>query len=320
MPVPSSTPFAGCNMIRPAVKLLLPLMILLAWPDAGKAQEAPTHWPLPPLPAGVTVYPDLPYVTNGSPSQKLDLYEPNGGRNLPLIIFVHAGAFYMGDKRQWIHYQLDGLTQGYAMASINYRLSGEAVFPAQIEDCKAAVRWLRAHATQYRLDPNHFAAWGASAGGHLAAMLGTTGNISDFDVGENLLFSSRVQAVADFFGPTDLTRLRPDHLEAGSPESKFIGCAIRDHPEQARRASPITYVTPDCPPFLIVHGDADPIVPWTQSLLLASTLKKAGVPVTFYTVKGAKHGGFHDPQVKVITCAFFARYLKTANARVAASH
>jgi acetyl esterase/lipase len=198
------------------------------------------------------------------------------------------------------------------MASINYRLSGEAVFPAQIEDCKAAVRWLRAHAAMYRLDPNHFAAWGASAGGLLAAMLGTTGNIRDFDVGENLAFSSRVQAVADFFGPIDLTRLRPASMGAGSVESRFIGCTIKDNPNKARRASPISYVTKDCPPFLVVHGDADPIVPYTQSVLLTAALNGAGVPVTFYTVKGAKHGGFHDPQVPWLTSAFFAKYLKPA--------
>jgi acetyl esterase/lipase len=301
----------------------LALVLLAAvgvFSDSGNAQDASTKWPLPPIPPGVIVYPDLAYVTNGSPSQKLDLYLPKDGRNLPLIIFVHAGAFYMGDKRQWIHYQLDCLNQGYALASINYRLSGEAVFPAQIEDCKAAVRWLRAHAAQYRLDPNHFVAWGASAGGHLAAMLGTAGNIDDFDVGENLSFSSRVQAVADFFGPTDLTRLQPEHLKADSPESKFIGCSIKDHPDQAHRASPITYVTRDCPPFLIVHGDADPIIPCSQSALLADALRNAGVPVTLYTVKGAKHGGFHDPQVQVLTAAFFAKYLRPASAKIAESH
>jgi acetyl esterase/lipase len=292
--------------------LLLSMLAVLAAPVPQDTQNAPTKWPLPPIPLGATVYPDLSYVTNGSPSQKLDLYVPKQGRNLPLIVFVHAGAFYMGDKREWIRYQLGYLGQGYAMASINYRLSGEAVFPAQIEDCKAAVRWLRVHAALYRLDPNHFAAWGASAGGNLAAMLGTTANIRDFDVGENLAVSSQVQAVADFFGPIDLTRLRPASLGASSAESRFIGCAIKDNLNKARRASPITYVTKDCPPFLIVHGDSDPIVPYVQSVLLTAALKNAGVPATFYTVKGAGHGGFHDPQVPILTSAFFAKYLKPA--------
>jgi acetyl esterase/lipase len=288
----------------------LPIVVTLVLEFSASAQDQPAKWALPPIPADVTVYPNLSYVTNGSPSQKLDLYLPKTGRNLPVIIFIHGGAFSMGDKRQWIAYELGYLAQGYALASINYRLSSEAVFPAQIEDGKAAVRWLRAHATIYRLDPNHFAAWGASAGGFLATMLGTTGKIRDFDVGENLAFSSKVQAVADFFGPVDLNRLRPVSMEAGSVESRLIGCTIKDNPEKARRASPITYVMKACPPFLIVHGDADPIVPYTQSVSLAAALKKAGVPVTFYTVKGAKHGGFKDPQVPLLTSAFFARYLK----------
>jgi acetyl esterase/lipase len=288
---------------------LLPAAVMAAPVSAG-VQNAPTKWPLPPIPADVTVYPDLSYVTNGSASQKLDLYVPKEGNNLPLIIFVHGGAFYMGDKRQWIGYQLAYVKQGYALASINYRLSGEAVFPAQIEDAKAAVRWLRAHAATYRLDPNHFAAWGASAGGYLAAMLGTTESMREFDVGENLEYSSQVQVVADYFGPVDLNRLRPVSMEAGSVESRLIGYTIKDHPDKAREASPITYVTKECPPFLIVHGDADPIVPYTQSVSLTAALKETGVPVTFYTVKGAKHGGFRDPEVPVLTSAFFAKYLK----------
>ncbi|HUB68506.1 MAG TPA: alpha/beta hydrolase [Candidatus Methylacidiphilales bacterium] len=298
---------------RPALLLsTLPLLALLAAPASAELQDTPTKWPLPPIPPSAMVYPDLSYVTNGSPSQKLDLYVPKEGQNLPLIIFVHSGAFLTGDKRQWIRYQLGYLDHGYAIASINYRLSSEAVFPAQIEDCKAAVRWLRAHAAMYRLDPDHFAAWGASAGGDLAAMLGTTENIRDFDVGENLNFSSRVQAVVDFFGPTDLTRLLPASMGPGSAESRFLGCTIKDNLSKARRASPISYVTKNCPPFLIIHGDADPIVPYTQSVWLTVALKEAGVPVTFYTVKGAKHGGFHDPQVPLLTSDFFAKYLKSA--------
>ena len=180
----------------------LSLHLLAAVPVPAPAQGAPIQWPLPMLPANAMVYPDLAYVTNGSSSQKLDLYLPKKGRDLPLILYVHGGAFCMGDKRKWIRYELGYLQDGYAMASINYRLSNEAVFPAQIEDCKAAVRWLRAHAAAYRLDPSRFVAWGASAGGDLAAMLGTTGNISAFDVGDNLGYSSRVEGVADFFGPS----------------------------------------------------------------------------------------------------------------------
>jgi acetyl esterase/lipase len=146
-------------MVETRLSLLIAVLVLLSIPSSAETKTEATKWPLPPVPPGVAVYPDLPYVSNGSPSQKLDLYVPNEGQKMPLIIYVHGGAFYMGDKRKWIRYDLGYLRQGYAMASINYRLSDEAPFPAQIEDCKAAVRWLRAHAPEYRLDPNHFAVW-----------------------------------------------------------------------------------------------------------------------------------------------------------------
>jgi acetyl esterase/lipase len=209
------------------------------------------------------------------------------------------------------------LRQGYAIASINYRLSQHAKFPAQIEDCKAAVRWLRAHAAEYRLDPTRFAAMGSSAGGHLAAMLGTTGDVKDFDIGANLDQSSRVQAVVDNFGPTDFLQMDAHRLPSGmvhdtpdSPESELIGGAIQENKARTARANPITFITPGDPPFLIIHGDQDPLVPHHQSELLEAALKKAGVPVTFYTVKGGGHGGFKDPKVIELTREFLAKHLK----------
>ncbi|MFI5380793.1 MAG: prolyl oligopeptidase family serine peptidase [Tepidisphaerales bacterium] len=177
------------------------------------------------------------------------------------------------------------------------RLSQHAAFPAQIQDCKAAVRWLRQNADEYSLDPDRFAAWGSSAGGHLAAMLGTTGDTKEFDVGDNLTLSSRVQAVVDYFGPTDFLQMDAHRLPNGmvhdaaqSPESLLVGGAIQENKEKVARADPITYVSRNAPPFLICHGDADPLVPHHQSVLLEAALKKAEVPVTFYTVKGAGHG------------------------------
>ena len=157
---------------------------------------------------------NLSYVTNGHERQKLDLYLPEHGKDLPLIIWIHGGAFRLGSKEGSgddplpFHY----LPQGYGLASINYRLSHHAIFPAQIEDCNAAVRWLRAHAARYRLDPARFAAWGPSAGGHLSAMLGTTGHTTEYAVGEYLDVSSKVQAVVDYFGPTDFLQMDTQRL------------------------------------------------------------------------------------------------------------
>lgn len=267
------------------------------------------------LPQGATAHRDLAYVSGGHERQKLDLYLPKDGTNLPLIINIHGGAFKMGSKEQGV--PLEYLRQGYAVASINYRLSQHAKFPAQIEDCKAAVRWLRAHAAEYRIDPNRFAAWGSSAGGHLAAMLGTTGDAKEFDVGANLDQCSRVQAVVDYFGPTDFLQMDAHRLPSGmahdpanSPESELIGGAIQENKEKAAKANPITYITPGDPPFLICHGDADPLVPHHQSELLEAALKQASVPVTFHTVKGAGHGGFKDPKVPELTGEFLAKHLK----------
>ena len=273
----------------------------------------------PQLPDGAIVHRDLAYVVNGHERQKLDLYLPKDGTRLPLIISIHGGAFKAGSKEQAAPVAF--LRQGYAIASINYRLSQHAKFPAQIEDCKAAVRWLRAHAAEYRLDPTRFAAMGSSAGGHLAAMLGTTGDVKEFDVGANLDRSSRVQAVVDNFGPTDFLQMDAHRLPNGmvhdtpdSPESELIGGAIQENKAKTPRANPITYITPGDPPFLIVHGDQDPLVPHHQSDLLQAALKKAGVPVTFYTVKGAGHGGFKDPKVPEMTREFLALHLKSAEA------
>lgn len=268
-------------------------------------------------PPNTRVWKDLAYVKDGHERQRLDLYVPKGEGRHPLIISIHGGAFRMGSKADGVPW--DCLAQGYAVASINYRLSQHAAFPAQIQDCKAAVRWLRAHAEDYGLASEHFAAMGSSAGGHLSAMLGTTGQTREFDVGENLNQSSAVQAVVDYFGPTDFLQMdghRPVggmvHDAADSPESQLVGGPIQERKAQVARANPITFISAEAPPFLIVHGDADPLVPHHQSVLLEAALRKAGRPVVFYTVSGAGHGGFSDPKVATLTREFLAAHLRGA--------
>jgi acetyl esterase/lipase len=266
------------------------------------------------VPEGVKVLRGLEYVAKGHERQQLDLYLPeksDGPR--PLIIWIHGGAWRGGSKDKCP--AVPFVARGYAVASINYRLSQHAVFPAQIEDCKAAVRWLRAHARKYGLDPERFGAWGASAGGHLAALLGTAGDVKDLEgQGGNLDQSSRVQAVVDWFGPTDLLKMGGSHDNPKSPESLLIGGPVQQHKEKAARANPITYVTRDDAPFLILHGDKDPTVPYNQSELLAEALKKAGVEVTLRRVAGAGHGGkdFNSPENRRLMEEFFDRHLKAA--------
>jgi acetyl esterase/lipase len=291
---------------------LLPALVLGAGAAATVAGAAPAAAAVP---EGTTIHQDVAYVEDGHPRQTLDLYLPPADAPLPLVVYVHGGAWLTGDKGDAP--PLEYLSEGYALAALNYRLSQHALFPAQIEDCKAAIRWLRAHAGQYGLDPEKFVAGGASAGGHLAALLGATGQIREFDVGEHLDVSSRVQAVVDFFGPTDFLQMDAHRLpegmthdDAGSPESRLVGGPIQENPDKVARANPITYLRADAAPFLIVHGDRDPLVPHHQSELLAEALEGLGVPVTFYTVKGGGHGGFADPKVDELTSEFLARYLE----------
>jgi acetyl esterase/lipase len=270
----------------------------------------------PRVPPDVDAHRDLAYVEGGHQKQKLDLYLPeNPSAPLPLIIWIHGGGWAAGSK--------DGcpaarfVAQGYAAASLEYRLSGDAVFPAQIEDCKASIRWLRAHAKEYHLDPTRFGVWGSSAGGHLVALVGTSGDVKEFDVGANLDQSSRVQAVCDFYGPTDLLRFvttpgYESHATAGSPESRLIGGIVEQNKDKAAHANPIIYVTKDDPPFLIVHGDKDPTVPPNQSELLFEALKKTGVSAHFHTIHGAGHGGpgFSGKNIDEMVATFFDAHLK----------
>lgn len=287
----------------------------MAAPDTVSQPQAPVP---PHPPAGVTAHRELVYVTDGHERQTLDLYLPDTGENLPLLIWIHGGAFRMGSKEGSENNPLPFAytRQGWALASINYRLSQHAIFPAQIEDCKAAVRWLRANATRFRLDPSRFVAWGPSAGGHLAALLGTAGHVRAYDVGTHLDCSSRVQGVVDFYGPTDFLQMDAQRLPDGmihdtpvSPESELVGGPIQEHREATTRCNPITYIRGDAPPFLIVHGDCDPLVPHGQSVLLAEALQQAGVEVTFYTVPGGGHGGFTDPRVGALTEQFLSRFV-----------
>jgi acetyl esterase/lipase len=289
-------------------------VVLLGGPFAhALAQRPPLREGLP---AGATVLRDLEYSRPGGAPQLLDLYLPEKQPEAaPLVVWVHGGAWRAGSRKGTPALYLVG--RGYALASIDYRLSQVAPFPAQIQDCKAAVRWLRAHAREYALDPTRVGAWGSSAGGHLAALLGTAGHAPELEPGGPAGESSRVQAVCDWFGPTDFLKMdaagsRMRHDAPDSPESLLIGGPIQENREKVARANPITYVSKDDPPFLIVHGDQDPLVPLNQSELLHDALKKAGVESTLVPLKGAGHGGpaFNTAEVREQVAAFFDRHLK----------
>ena len=275
----------------------------------------------PDLP-GVKIERDLAFASFGEKSLKLDLYRPaNSSGNVPVVVLIYGGAWMM--RNQWMETPKAVwlATHGYAAAVIDYRLSSEALFPAQIYDCKAAVRWLRANAAKYGLDAAHIGAWGESSGGHLASLLGVASRVASLegDAG-NTNQSSQVQAVVDFFGPTDLLEMGAhalpgspiDHNSPTAPEALLIGGPVQENRDKAEQANPIKYVTHDAPPFLIVHGEQDPLVPCNQSELLFDALKKARANVTFYKIAGAGHGGpaFDSDMIRAAVLAFLDKYLK----------
>lgn len=256
---------------------------------------------------------DVTYCTMEGVALKMDLYYPASSEApWPVTMYVHGGGWSNGDKAEGSGAQEIPALQSasFLVVSVNYRLAPEYPFPAMIQDIKCAVRYLRAQADEYNLDPNRIGVWGGSAGGHLVNLLGTTNESAGFDVGEYLEYSSRVQAVVSMFGPTDLTVQFEGGYEGASRVFDGFDAAL---------ASPVTYVSVDDPPFLMLHGDTDKLVPIEQSQILLAALQAVGVPAELVTVINAGHsfkpvdGKTTSPSRKEITqmvVEFFEEWLK----------
>ncbi|MBO24488.1 MAG: carboxylesterase [Verrucomicrobiales bacterium] len=261
------------------------------------SQKRPTRdW------SGFKVTKGIAYAGTDHERQRLDMALPLKRRNdkpLPVIAYIHGGAWRAGSKDGGLNRLRGYLKTGqYAGVTIGYRLSQHAKWPAQIHDCKAAIRWIRANAKKYNLDANRIAVHGTSAGGHLVAMLGTSAGVEAMDgsIGPHTDQSTRVQCVIDYYGPTNFLRMndfesRIDHDAADSPESQLIGVAIQENKKRTLTADPISYVDKGDAPFLIMHGTKDMLVPYNQSVLLHNALKKAGVRSALLTVDGGGHSG-----------------------------
>jgi acetyl esterase/lipase len=278
-------------------------------PDPKKAQEAAKAF----LTRFADAHTDVAYVENGHERQKLDLFVPKSGDGpFPLLVWIHGGAWWAGSKEGCP--LLRFVAKGYVVASVNYRLSQHEIFPAQIDDCHAALRWLRKNAAKYKIDPDRVGVAGGSAGGHLAALVGVTG-AGTKDKPERV----DVQCVVDIFGPSNFLTIWEQsdpattaikHNEPDSPEGKLFGGPIPEKTELARKASPIAHVSKDSPPFLIYHGKKDRLVPWRQSQELHDALKKAGVDSTLYLADEAGHdGGAMGPHGARMD-EFFDKHLK----------
>ncbi len=275
------------------------------------------------IPESIKAELDIPYAGTDNPRQRLDLYvpkTPKGDKPLPVVVFIHGGGWQGGDKRGGFGTVRPLVMTGeYVGVSVGYRLTDEAIWPAQIHDCKAAIRWLRANARVYNLDPDRIGVTGNSAGGHLVAVLGTSGDAPELEggLGEHLKESSRVACVVDQYGPTDLLAMGGSHNNPDSPESRLVGGgAIQNNKDAARKASPITYVTKNDPPFMLIHGTSDPVVPFNQSELLAAALKNVGIEALLIPVTNGGHGNFVAPDVPERMKQFFDKHLLGKDAEI----
>jgi acetyl esterase/lipase len=245
------------------------------------ATPIPTASPVPFQRYGETLT-NVAYCKTDDASQKMDIYFPDSGGPWPVLVYVHGGSWMRGDKSEALMFAGGMTAQGYLVASINYRLYPPARFPAMIEDVKCAVRSLRAHASEYNVDPDRIGAMGVSAGGHLVSLLGTSDQSAGWDVGEYLDQSSRVQAVIAMAPVTDLTKNFPN---ADIEAMRHVGFGE----DNIVQASPLTHVTSDDPPFLLIHGDHDELVPYEQSQLMYDRLVQMNVPAQLVIVKNATH-------------------------------
>jgi acetyl esterase/lipase len=286
------------------------LLLLLGLPLAAQNQNPPYQ-----LPPDVEVKADLVYASPGGRDLHLDLYLPRHGAGpFPAVVYIHGGGWRNGSKAAFRRQAAYMATKGFVGACIQYRFSGEAKYPAALHDSKAAVRWLRANAAKYRVDPDKIGAAGGSAGGHLVAMLGTTAGKLEGEEG-NAGVSSRVRAVAAFNPAVDLVswgKSGPSNVDNTLVE--FLGCTYPANPKLWAEATPITHVSKDSAAFLFLHGSSDTTVPYQQSLDMMKKLQASGVHAELFTAEGAKHGFFNMPPFYAPTLErmeeFLMKYLR----------
>jgi len=263
---------------------------------------------------------------DGNPmSLLMDVITYKDDKTRPCVVYVIGGGFSFAAKERNLYDRYEVAKEGYVVASVQYHVIDNGIYNDAVKDIKAAIRYLRTNAKEYGIEPENVAVWGESAGGYLAAMVGTTNGVKEFEEGENLDQSSDVQAAIDVYGLSDLTKIGADYDEAAanahftviSPDGQFIhgknsGLTSLDKPEVVAKANPINYVDKNDPPFLLFHGTQDMSVSPSQTLLLHNALREAGVPSTRYVLEGAGHATaeFSDPQVIKIIVDFLNSHLK----------
>jgi acetyl esterase/lipase len=263
----------------------------------------------------IEVQADVEYGKAGDRSLKLDVIKPKAesDKARPCIVWIHGGGWQNGNKTSGTQRLAALVASGdYVGVSVGYRLTDETAWPGQIHDCKAAIRWVRANAKTLGINPDKIGVWGSSAGGHLVSMLGTSGDVKELE-GKNGSpdVSSRVTCVVDFCGPSDFLALGVDNPRLNDPAGpvyKLLGGPLKEKQDAAKEASPITHVTADDPPFLIVHGTEDRTVAIRQAELLHGAQKKVNNNTTFVKITGGGHG-IGGPKVEERVQNFFAKHL-----------
>jgi acetyl esterase/lipase len=264
---------------------------------------------------------DQPYAGNDNPKQMVDIYLPkkrSDDKPLPVIALIHGGGWSHGDRLGYGSMAIPfAHTGNYAVVAVGYRLTNEAHWPEQIYDCKAAIRWIRGHAKEYNLDPDHIGAMGSSAGGHLVSLLGTSGDVKELEGNEGSFptLSSRVECVVNECGPEDFTKALMYDKE-GKPIVKdeavtgLLGGTYEEKHDEAVAASPLHYVTKDDPPFLNMQGTEDKRVAYANSEAIQAALQKVGVPTYLVPITGGGHISVNHPEAKERALVFFDKYLR----------
>ena len=310
------------------MKHLLPYLLLTASPLlaqdlAAQKQNALTRAEND----QVEVRLDQPYAGNENAKQMVDLYLPkkrNNDQPLPVVALIHGGGWVNGDRLGYSAAAIQFARTGdYAAVTVGYRLTKEAHWPAQVYDCKAAIRWIRAHAKEFNLDPDKIAVMGSSAGGHLSSLLGTSGDVKELegDLGPNTTFSSRVQCVVNLCGPEDFTQALMFNKEQ-KPVLKddavigLLGGNYEEKHTEAVAASPVSYVTKDDPPFITFHGSADQRVAFLHAEAIHAALQKASVPSLLIPITNGGHGSVSHPEVISRAKLFIGKTLRGTDATI----
>lgn len=268
-----------------------------------------TEFVYPAVPSDLQYLHDVEIGNGGNRTLKIEICYPKtvSSTPWPALVYIHGGGWNHGSKDLHAKKIIGYAKKGYIGVAIQYRLTGEAIFPAQIEDCKLAIRYLRAHAEHYHLNPNKIGVWGTSAGAHLASLLGTLPEGKFEGTGGWTSYSSRVQAVVDWYGPADFTTQFANDY---SSVTALLGVNAFADLEKARSVMPGTYASSDTPPFLIMHGTADKTIPFTDSETFYNTLIEAGVNATLIPVEGAGHGLAAYPWASNTVWKFLDQHLK----------